>query len=323
MTSLRAFALVTVAFALAVPREASAFCRTTTARVPANYDAQRNGCITEGLLLYWKGACVTYAINENAAAGIPFADATRIIDQAFSTWTTATCASTGQKVGISVADLGAVQCAEVRYNPNSPDATVTGNQNLIVFREDAWPYNDAANTLGLTTVTFNSESGEIYDADMEINATGKNLSITDAVPANGFDLLSVVTHEAGHFLGLAHATSNTSTMFASYKPGTTTLRSLTSDDIDGLCTIYPNDTTRAIDTKVEKSGVVAADTCSTEPRHGFTKKCEEPIPPDSGCATAPASSSTLPFAPTVPSVGLVAGLALVIAGRRRANRARR
>lgn len=312
MTSLRAFALVTVAFALAVPREASAFCRTTTASVPANYDAQRNGCITSGLLLYWKGACVTYAINETAATGIPLADATRIIDQSFSTWTGSTCPASGQKVGISVTDLGAVQCGEVRYNSDGP------NQNLIVFREDSWPYNDASNTLGLTTVTFNSESGEIYDADMEINATGKNLSITDTVAANGFDLASVITHEAGHFLGLAHATSNTSTMFASYKPGTTTLRSLTADDIEGVCAIYPNDKERAIDPKVEpKTGVVESDACSTVPRHGFTKKCEEAVPPDSGCATAPAASSTLPITGSVTSACVGLGLALVFGARRR------
>jgi hypothetical protein len=307
---LRAFALVAVALALTAPREASAFCRTTTAAVPANYDAQRSGCITAGLLLYWKGACVTYALNQNAAADIPTEEATRIIDQAFATWVSSTCPGTGQKVGISLANLGAVQCSEVRYNSGSP------NQNLIVFREDAWPYNDAANTLGLTTVTFNAESGEIYDADMEINATGKNLSITDTVQANGFDLLSVITHEAGHFLGLAHATSNTATMFASYKPGTTTLRSLTSDDIDGLCAIYPSETERAIDPQISPSGFVDADRCSTTPRHGFTSKCEEPVPPEEGCATASgsarASGSTL---------GLVAAIGVVAAGRRR--RARR
>jgi hypothetical protein len=307
MTSLRAFALVTVALAMAVPREASAFCRTTTASVPANYDAQRNGCITKGLLLYWKGACITYALNENAAAGIPFADASRIIDQAFATWMAATC--NGQKVGISVADLGAVQCAEVRYNTDSP------NQNLIVFREDAWPYNDAANTLGLTTVTFNAESGEIYDADMEINATGKNLSITDTVPANGFDLLSVVTHEAGHFLGLAHATITTATMFASYKPGTTTLRSTTDDDVAGLCAIYPNEQQRVVDPTVAKDGLVESDACSTVPRHGFTKKCEEPIPPEGGCATSPEPPRG------VASIGLALGVGLVAAGRRRQGRA--
>lgn len=311
--SLRAIALVVGAVALTVPREASAFCRTTTASVPANYDAQRSGCITSGLLLYWKGACVTYALNETGAADIPFDDASRIIDQAFATWSGAACPASGRKVGISLANLGAVQCTEVRYNSGSP------NQNLIVFREDAWPYNDAANTLGLTTVTFNAESGEIYDADMEINASGKNLSITDTVPANGFDLASVITHEAGHFLGLAHATSSTATMFASYKPGTTTLRSLTSDDIDGLCAIYPSDKQRAVDEAVSATGFVDADACSAVPRHGFTKKCEQPVPPDDGCATAPPAanaSEPRPFG----ALGLAAGIGLVAAGRRRRTR---
>lgn len=307
--SLRAIGLVVGAIALTVPGKASAFCRTTTASVPANYDAQRNGCITSGLLLYWKGACVTYALNENAATGIPLADAQRIIDQAFATWANSPCRSTGQKVGISLANLGAVQCSEVRYNSGSP------NQNLIVFREDAWPYNDAANTLGLTTVTFNAESGEIYDADMEINASGRNLSITDTAPANGFDLLSVVTHEAGHFLGLAHATSNTATMFASYKPGTTTLRSLTEDDVDGICEIYPSDKQRVVDESVSPSGLVDADACNAVPRHGFTKKCEEPVPPEEGCATAPAASSSEPR--SLGAIALVASLGLVAVGRRR------
>src|SRR5687768_13038912 len=150
MTSLRrggrTVALAGLLFLLALaPSRADAFCRTTTAQVPANYDAARNGCITSGLVLYWKGACVTYAINESAApaSGISFADATRIIDQGFATWSTSTCAS-GAPLGISVANLGGVSCSEVRYNSGSP------NQNLIVFREDSWPYNDAANTLGLT-----------------------------------------------------------------------------------------------------------------------------------------------------------------------------
>lgn len=313
--SLRASALVVGAVALTIPSEASAFCRTTTASVPANYDAQRSGCITSGLLLYWKGACVTYALNETGAAGIPYADAERIIDQAFATWANSACPSNGQKAGISLANLGAVQCTEVRYNSGSP------NQNLIVFREDSWPYNDAANTLGLTTVTFNAESGEIYDADMEINASGKNLSISDGVPANGFDLLSVITHEAGHFLGLAHATSSTATMFASYKPGTTTLRSLTSDDVDGLCAIYPSDKQRAVDPTVAQTGFVDADACSTIPRHGFTKKCEEPVPPEEGCATAPAAADGSEPR-SYGALGLVAVLGMAAAGRRRRPRAR-
>ncbi len=313
MTSLQRGA-IGVALAVAtvlVPLRAHAFCRTTTAPVPANYDAARNGCITSGLALYWKGACVTYAINQDAASYIPFETATKIIDQAFATWATAKCADTGERAGISLYDLGAVECAEVRYNSGSP------NQNLIVFRETSWPYNDAANTLGLTTVTFNADNGEIYDADMEINASEHNLSISDQVPQNGFDLLSVITHEAGHFLGLAHATSPTATMFASYRPGTINLRSLTPDDVAGLCAMYPNDKERVVDPKVSASGVVAADACSQTPRHGFTTKCEEASGDDKGCAVAPASSS-----PERRGLASLAGLA-VVAGAAGAIRRRR
>jgi matrixin len=261
--------------------EASAFCRTTTVGLPASYSPTR-GCFTEGLLLFWGNACVGYSINAQASERIGFADATRIIDASFATWASTTCAATGEKVGISVSNLGAVACSEVRYNKEGP------NQNVIVFRDDAWPYNDPNNTLGLTTVTFNADTGEIFDADMEINASGKNLTITDEPPANGFDLASVVTHEAGHFYGLAHATDSKSTMFASYKPGTTALRSLSQDDIDGLCAIYPNAATRTVSPSVplNNNGSVPAGQCDTTPRHGFTSKCDEPPKPKEGCASA-------------------------------------
>jgi MYXO-CTERM domain-containing protein len=221
-----------------------------------------------------------------------------------------TCPDTGAKVGIEISSLGPVECTEVRYNSGSP------NQNLIVFREASWPYNDSANTLGLTTITYNAENGEIYDADMELNASGGNLSTSDRVPANGFDLLSVVTHEAGHFLGLAHATSNTSTMFASYKPGTKTLRSLSADDVLGVCAIYPDAQTRAVDVQVASTGLLAAGPCEPEPRHGFTSKCAEEVEEPGGCAcrSAAAGHTRLPFG-MLALVGVVAG-----AARRRRRR---
>lgn len=265
-------------------RTALAFCRTTTTPIPANY-SPTSGCFTDGLVLFWKGACVSYSPHSAASEGIPLEKATTIIDQAFNTWNRAMCAS-GAEVGILTSNVGVVDCGEVRYNPNGP------NQNVVVFRDDKWPYSDPNNTLGLTTVTFNADTGEIYDADMEINATGKNLSAEDTVPASGFDLLSVITHEAGHFLGLAHATDSKATMFASYKPGTTSLRTLSTDDIAGICEIYPNAKERKVDKSVN-GGVIEADACDPTPRHGFGTDCKaNPPPTDSGssggCALAPA-----------------------------------
>ncbi|MBX3190931.1 MAG: matrixin family metalloprotease [Labilithrix sp.] len=288
-----------------VPRTGEAYCRTTTSPIPASYSPS-SGCFTKGLFLYWKGACIGYSIQQAASQNVSFEDATRIIDAAFATWNNVECPGSGGAVGTATSNLGPVSCAEVRYNPTGP------NQNLIVFRDDRWPYSDPNNTLGLTTVTFNADTGEIYDADMEINASGRNLSISDVVPPNGFDLLSVITHEAGHFLGLAHATSASSTMFASYRPGSSALRSLSGDDIAGICEIYPDTAIRSVSTQVAATGRLAATACDPTPRHGFGSTCDaNPAPSDSndkGCAvTAGASSSP---AATLGAAGLAVALLL-------------
>lgn len=302
---------VVAACALAVPTTAHAFCRTTTQPIPANYNPSRGVCFSQGLFLFWRNACVSYSINESGSRNISYEDAKRVIDESFATWMAAACTD-GNSPGISVTNIGAAACGEVRYNPDAP------NQNLIVFRDDGWPYSDPNSTLGLTTVTFNAETGEIYDADMEINSSGRNLSITDAVPANGYDLASVITHEAGHFLGLAHATDSRATMYASYKPGTKALRDLAPDDVSGLCAIYPNSSTRSVSAAVSANETVLADSCDANPRHGFSAQCTEPKG-TSGCCTAAPGKPTSSW---TSSAAVVAAIAGVFAARRR-RRARR
>jgi MYXO-CTERM domain-containing protein len=309
-----AIALALAGASLLSPHAAHAFCRTTTTPIPANYSPTR-GCFTDGLPLFWKGACVGYSANSEASAIVPLEAATTVIDQAFDAWNNLSCPS-GATAGIATSNLGPVTCSEVRYNTNGP------NQNVIVFRDVKWPYSDPNNTLGLTTVTFNADTGEIYDADMEINATGGNLSTSNTVPANGFDLLSVITHEAGHFLGLAHATDAQATMFASYKPGSSSLRSLAADDIAGLCEIYPSSSLRAVAASVSASGTVPADACDPTPRHGFASACSEnPAPSEStsdsgGCSVGPGSVSASRSA----TVGLGLALAAAAASLRRRRR---
>jgi len=304
------------ALVLAAPLSASAFCRTTTVPVPPSYSPAR-GCFTEGLPLFWKNACVGYSLQNSASKDTPLAEATRVIDAAFTTWSSITCEATGAPVGIAASNVGAVTCSEVRYNKTGP------NQNVIVFRDSGWPYSDPNNTLGLTTVTFNAETGEIYDADMELNATGTNLSTDDLVPASGFDLLSVVTHEAGHFLGIAHATDQRATMYASYKPGSSAQRTLNADDQAALCAIYPDTATRAVAASVDKSGTVPAGACDPSPRHGFGDTCDaNPAPEDSGTGACTMSRPALRGAPGgATALGMLAAAALVLArGRGRRTR---
>jgi hypothetical protein len=269
------------------PRDAQAFCRTTTCPLPPDFAPRPDACTPadfesycasqhpaiKPVPLWWRNACVSYDIQRDASRQVPYDVASKLLATAFEKWTSITCSQTGgsdakagsSRVSVDVRDLGPVSCGEVRYN------TDKGNQHVIVFRDDDWPHSDANNTLALTTLTFDVETGEVYDADMEINATVK-LAVSDPVPADGYDLQSIFTHEAGHFLGLAHSGDEHATMFASYRQGTTTKRTLTSDDTSGLCSIYEPGGLRTVAASVGRP--VQEDKCDPTPRHGFSTECD-------------------------------------------------
>lgn len=276
-----------IACALAAP-DAAAFCRSRTVAVPADYDATQLGCKPDGLPFFWRNSCVGYSIQKDASKRISYGDASNLISEAFTRWTGTTCGAdpdTGNtRVSIDVRDLGPVDCAKVEYHGG------VANQNVILFRDDSWPYNHEV--LGLTHVQYDPQTGEIFGADMELNMYDMDpIYVGDGpLPAqvNGqtpYDFLSVVTHEAGHFLGMAHSDQKQSTMFWSYLPGQTFQRSLQQDDIDGICSIYEPDGSRT----VLNTRITAGGQCDPTPRGGYTTECYQAP----GCDVAPGSLSTL------------------------------
>jgi hypothetical protein len=149
-------------------------------------------------------------------------------------------------------------------------------------------------TVALTSVLYEPGTGRMLSSDVEVNAwdgTVTDLPSTQGqLPAHGWyftcypdptsmpathctrygddgcsyiDLQNTVTHEAGHFLGLAHpCTTDPSaatakiplcsasvpdpevaftarTMAPTTSPGETSKRRLSADDVDGICAIYP------------------------------------------------------------------------------------
>jgi Matrixin len=252
--------------AVTAPAEAHAFCRTTTVTVPADYDPTE-GCFTQGNVLWWRNACVGYSIQRDASRQVTLDEAEQSVATAFAKWTGTACREddAGQsRVSIDVRDEGPVDCDEVQYSQNQP------NQHVILFRDDVWPYTDSNNTLALTTVTFDPNTGELYDADMEINsASAVTLTVSGPVPPGGYDFESVVTHESGHFLGMAHSPDSRATMFARYIQGSTSMRNLSEDDVDGICAAYPPDGTRT----TSVGSAVPEDACDPTPRHGFSTQC--------------------------------------------------
>jgi hypothetical protein len=313
--AIRRLAVSSLGVALVIaPAAAHAFCRTTTATLPADYDPSE-GCYDQGNVLWWRNACVGYSLQQNASRQVTLAQAEQAIATAFAKWTGTACPGDDaglSRVSIDVRDEGPVTCDSVQYNQTSP------NQHVILFRDDVWPYDDANNTLALTTVTFDPDTGELYDADMEINSTPSvPLTVSGPVPPGGYDFESIVTHETGHFLGMAHSPDERATMYARYVQGSTAMRDLSEDDVSGICSAYPPDGTRT----TSVGSPVPEGVCDPTPRHGFSTQCATP---QSGCSARVAgagaggadSSRQSPPSPLSPG----AALSLVVAGAAVARR---
>jgi len=257
------FAAAGIMMGLSAP--ASAYVRTRT---------------TAGVPTAWKSPCVTMEF----ALGAPPAelDAAAYLDaaqQAGAAWTQASLDGIN---GCSNVHMGAEATADVA-GPVGKDG-----HNRIIFRQNEWCRDPAPtdgearcydrSALAITTVFQLKNSGEILEADIEVNAVNYTWAdfVSQPVPASlkSHDFQGAITHEFGHVLGLEHTcyqpayladgtpvprpVDNTgspvpdcssdnppsitdATMYVSVNSPMTELglRTLSPDDVQGVCDIYP------------------------------------------------------------------------------------
>jgi hypothetical protein len=264
-------AALAAASALAVfayAAEASAFCRSTTCRTTGGKECPTDdqGCVTSGEKLFWPTSCIGYATNRLGTQDLDPEDTRAIIKKTFQAWSDVPCPN-GKVASMTFQEVEPIACKKSQYNKEAP------NVNVVLFQDDDWKYRGIDGTLAKTSVTYNDETGEIYDADIEVNTANNTVTITDDPAKVQYDLQAIMTHEVGHFIGVAHSDDPSAVMFASYSPGSTSQRTLTPDDVDAVCNIYP-----------PNSGVV----CNTEPRNGFSATCDEK---KDGCAVSEVGSN--------------------------------
>ncbi len=231
--------LPALAAALAFSGMADAYCRTTTVPIPPGYDPTVNGCIPDGTPLIWPAMPVTYQIEQEASSQVDLAQATTIFDRSFAKWSEVACSAVDPTLhpDISFRNAGPTDAGFSDCEAGPCGFTAEDAPHVILFRDTVWPYNDVANTLALTTVTYGVDSGHIYVADTEINSTaGHTISVTTPPPSDAYSLEAIMTHEAGHFIGLAHSATETAVMYAFYQPDAV---ALTEDDANGVCAAYP------------------------------------------------------------------------------------
>ncbi|MFN7133221.1 MAG: myxosortase-dependent metalloprotease, MXAN_2677/MXAN_2678 family, partial [Myxococcales bacterium] len=216
-----------------------------------------------GPCLWWGAREVPYAVNELGSARIaPDGSEFTAITASYATWNEPSCS-----------DMTLVEQPRTARTDIGFDQTQGAvNVNLVVFRDrscrQAAPTSDpcwreggcnnkfncweqSSETIAVTTTSFSNRTGEIFDADLELNgdgfdfttATGAPCPAVQGDPASGScvatDLANTVVHEVGHFLGLDHTDVADATMYRSADIGETKKRTLHEDDLACYCAMYP------------------------------------------------------------------------------------
>lgn len=271
--------------------DAHAYCRSTTCSGECAPD--ENGCKTMGEPLYWASMCVGFSIQEDGSVNIPFPEIERVVEASFVTWSDLEC-QTGLST-LAFSRLADVACHQAEYNKGD------ANANAVMFQDYRWQYTDENNTLAKTTVTYDNDTGEILDADIEMNHAF-NAYTTGDVDVQ-YDLQSILTHEIGHLIGLDHSPDFYATMTPWYDQGSVELRSLETDDVAGVCGVYPPE---------------RAAQCLPTPRGGLGDECAAAPGDgeDDGCSCATVAT------PRSAAGALAAAAIMVVAGglRRRGRR---
>lgn len=260
----RRAAVVTLALcALLAPPSARAY-RTTQ-------DAASLAAMGMTGRIAWTASPVSYRIHEAGSADLALGALAPAVDASFAAWAEPSCSA------LSVTNLGTTPAR----------AAMGDGVNVLVWEETDWStFGFPSSLLGITftEVTRAGSGWAITGADMQLNGVDYTWVIEGGhTGTTTIDVQSIVTHEAGHFLGLLHPCEATAfdgapmcapltdpasapTMFPSYTGETE--RSLEADDVDGICFLYPR-------TGCETTRCHAGETCDG------AEHCV-PIPVDAG-----------------------------------------
>lgn len=224
----------------ALPLTADAYQPTLTCTPSGLYACQPG---ETPLPVLWPGAQASFVINDQGTQNstAPPGLSPELLDtilSAFAQWNQVECPGYDGPDNCSDMMLtyeGTTSESEIGFDQSSS----ANNINLVVFRDDGWEQVASNLTFALTSVTYNPRTGQIVDADMEINSEIYKQNVGDPADPNLVDLKNTLVHEVGHFVGMDHSVVSTATMYNSADLGETIKRELSRDDIDGICASYP------------------------------------------------------------------------------------
>jgi hypothetical protein len=170
----------------------------------------------------------TFVDRLPGASSIPYATALQTMRVAYERWTLTNSACDPDLDFAFEASPFASPVGKAAVN------ALDGQNNTIWLSISNWSHSSV--TLGLTTATF--YPGELVDADMELNAATVGWGAGPTIANTEYDYESVVTHEVGHYIGIAHSANSAAVMFASLGTGEIK-RNLAPPDFADVCAVYP------------------------------------------------------------------------------------
>ena len=219
---------------------------------------------------FWDSGCQVVTIYTNGYTGMTADEIAKSVAAAAHAWSpeTVTCPDSTGDGGTGHPSFEII----TQLASGGPVPTVgPDGKNVLIFQTETWDHYGEAIAL---TSRNTDPSGRIFDADIEVNATGTwawaNLDPNSSGHlSESYDLQTALTHEFGHFLGLGHTcfspydqpphpvddqgqlTPNCSdsvteqvaaaVMWFEVDKDSTAKRVLTADDARGVCAIYPPD----------------------------------------------------------------------------------
>jgi hypothetical protein len=198
-------------------------------------EAGRNACSgqdDEAKPVVWDRSCVLFYLDEAGSEdfaprpnGIAHPALEQIVHDSFGAWSEPECS------GLNLI-YGGVK--------DSKNQIPGERRNLVTFEQEGWPQSSAM-TFATTVVNYNPQTGTIREADIKVNDQFYRYATQSSPGPGEADLKNTLTHEVGHFLGMAHSQVADATMHGEAALGETKKRTLHRDDIDGLCAAYPAD----------------------------------------------------------------------------------
>lgn len=144
---------------------------------------------------------------------------------------------------------GLPRVPDMRIQPGEPERVGhhDGRATNGVYLLKDWPYE--ASKLAVTVVTYEMDTGRLLDADIVVNGGARYALLEEPVrprTVSSYDLAAVLTHEAGHVLGLGESNEDqAATMWPYAKPDDVDKRTLAQDDEDGAVESYLSSPPRA------------------------------------------------------------------------------